>query len=197
MKLFPLAGWTVVAFPAVVVAQSGPVQDQFGHRPFVGDSPAARPLAAPGHAPRGGAQWRALGPFGGDVADVNISPTNPAIVLAGIAPSGSVGGTLYRSSDSGATWTAVPSLAGKSVYDVEFTAAGVVWVATALRSLMRSAANNSMKKKRIRDQQRTTRERSTIFSTPLTLGFLRFTRGSILVRFWPALRLASSLAPAA
>ena len=43
--------------------------------------------------------------FGGDVEDVAVSTVNADLVLAGIAPSGSSGGTLYHSSDGGATWT--------------------------------------------------------------------------------------------
>jgi hypothetical protein len=43
-------------------------------------------LAAPW---AGFAQWRALGPFGGDVQDVNISPVNSGVMLAGVAPGGS------------------------------------------------------------------------------------------------------------
>jgi photosystem II stability/assembly factor-like uncharacterized protein len=75
-------------------------------------------------------QWVPLGPYGGDVQDVASSPTNPSIVLAGIAPSGSTGGTLYRSTDGGATWTAAAQLAGVSVFDVEFDPAGVAYIGT-------------------------------------------------------------------
>src|SRR5262245_44758573 len=32
------------------------------------------------------ANWQALGPFGGDIDDVQVSPTNPSLVLAGLAP---------------------------------------------------------------------------------------------------------------
>ncbi len=54
--------------------------------------------------------WSSLGPPGGDVADAAVSTVDPNIVLAGIAPDGSVGGTLYRSSDGGNTWSEVPAL---------------------------------------------------------------------------------------
>ena len=74
--------------------------------------------------------WTLLGPPGGDIADVAASPTQPGVVLAGIAPGGSWGGTMYRSTDSGATWTPVPDFAGISVRDIEFAPDGTVYAAT-------------------------------------------------------------------
>jgi len=78
----------------------------------------------------GSGNWSPLGPPGGDVADVAASPTASGVVLAGIAPGGSWGGTLYRSTDSGATWAAVPDLAGISVHDIEYAPDGTVFAAT-------------------------------------------------------------------
>ncbi|MBX3365640.1 MAG: hypothetical protein KF866_12860 [Phycisphaeraceae bacterium] len=75
-------------------------------------------------------EWTPIGPFGGDVQDVNASPTDPMMVLAAIAPGGSVGGTLYRSTDGGSTWATVPALAGRSVYDIEFDPFGVAYIGT-------------------------------------------------------------------
>ena len=102
-----------------------------------GDFAGRRALThyAPTHvraAPRGGtlADWHALGPFGGDVTDVASSPTVPTVVLAGIAPGGGGGGTLYRSTDSAAHWTPVAALAFRSVYDIEFNAVGGAFIAT-------------------------------------------------------------------
>ncbi|HET6546030.1 MAG TPA: hypothetical protein VFG55_04705, partial [Rhodanobacteraceae bacterium] len=95
---------------------------------------APRPaLAAPAAAVRGGvtSDWTALGPPGGDVADVAASPTDPDIVLAGIAPGTGAPGTLYRSTDGADNWTAVADLAGVSVYDIEFAADGTAYAATA------------------------------------------------------------------
>ena len=77
-----------------------------------------------------GAGWMALGPFGGDVDDVAASPTNANVVLAGIAPSGSSGGTLYRSTDAGAMWVEVVALSGVSVHDIEFDPAGNAYLGT-------------------------------------------------------------------
>src|SRR5688572_25316167 len=67
-----------------------------------------------------GASWAALGPFGGDVFDVARSPVSPNIMLAGIAPGGSSGGALFRSTDGGANWTIVTGQTTTSVYDIEF-----------------------------------------------------------------------------
>jgi photosystem II stability/assembly factor-like uncharacterized protein len=88
------------------------------------------PSPAAPSAPLFGTGFAALGPFGGDVADVAPSPTSPSIVLAGIAPSGGTGGTLYRSTDAGATWTQVAALAGVSVYDIEFSSTGTAYIGT-------------------------------------------------------------------
>ena len=74
--------------------------------------------------------WTLLGPPGGDIADVAASPTQPGVVLAGIAPGGSWGGTMYRSTNSGASWAPVPDLAGITVHDIEFAPDGTVYAAT-------------------------------------------------------------------
>jgi hypothetical protein len=81
-------------------------------------------------SPGGAAAWSSLGPPGGDVADVSASPTATGVVLAGVAPGGSWGGTMYRSTDDGTTWTPVPDLAGISVHDIEFAPDGTAWAAT-------------------------------------------------------------------
>jgi photosystem II stability/assembly factor-like uncharacterized protein len=133
MKRSTIALMAMAFAPAAAFAQKdpGPISDANGYRPI--GAPSARPAQAPTNpTPRGPSAWEALGPFGGDVADVNVSPTSPNIVLAGLAPSGSVGGSLYRSTDSGATWTqvAVSPSTNLSVYDIEFTPTGEVWVAT-------------------------------------------------------------------
>ncbi|MEW6071346.1 MAG: hypothetical protein AB1726_01965 [Planctomycetota bacterium] len=81
-------------------------------------------------AARVGAGWEARGPFGGDVDDVNVSSASSSIVLAGIAPSGSIGGTLYRSTDAAASWMEVAALSGTSVHDIEFDPAGKAYLGT-------------------------------------------------------------------
>ena len=76
------------------------------------------------------ADWQALGPFGGDAQDVAMSPADANIVLAGIAPNGSSGGTLFRSTDGGASWTEVAAISGNSVFDIEFTPTGIAYIGT-------------------------------------------------------------------
>jgi hypothetical protein len=101
------------------------------------DSRGARAYATgfAAHAARaqggtGTGDWGLLGPPGGDVTDVAASPTAAGVVLAGVAPGGTFGGTMYRSTDDGATWTPVSDLANISVHDIEFAADGTVWAAT-------------------------------------------------------------------
>ena len=105
------------------------VTDEQGRR-------AALPVAA-ADAGRGGGvalgldpDWTALGPFGGDVEAVAASPADASIVLAGLAPAGSIGGAMYRSTDAGSTWSIVPSLDGVSVYDIAYAPDGTVYAAT-------------------------------------------------------------------
>lgn len=73
--------------------------------------------------------WTFLGPYGGDVEDIAASPTVPSIVIAGIAASAG-GGTAYRSTNGGATWTALSQFNGFGVYDVEFALNGDVFLGT-------------------------------------------------------------------
>ncbi len=87
--------------------------------------------ASAAHRATGGTgSWGLLGPPGGDVADVAASPTAAGVVLAGVAPGGSFGGTMYRSTDAGANWAPVSDLANVSVHDIEFAPDGTAWAAT-------------------------------------------------------------------
>src|SRR5256714_10278857 len=80
--------------------------------------------------PTGNGDWFSLGPPGGDVFDAAVSTADPAIALAGIAPDGSLGGTLYRSADAGNTWSDVLPLSGISVFDIEFAPDGAAYIGT-------------------------------------------------------------------
>ncbi len=94
-------------------------------------APRAGTLDAPAPAEQaGGAGWAAIGPFGGDAQDVAVSTVDASIVLAGIAPSSGSGGALYRSTDSGSTWSIVADLSGVNVYDIEFATDGTVYIST-------------------------------------------------------------------
>jgi len=64
------------------------------------------------------------------VFDAAVSTVAPGVVLAGIAPDGSFGGTLYRSSDGGDTWSEVLALRGTSVFDIEFAPTGAAYIGT-------------------------------------------------------------------
>src|SRR5437764_9797023 len=83
-----------------------------------------------GERPVGASAWTSLGPPGGDVSDAAASTVDANIVLAGLAPGGSFGGTLYRSSDGGNTWSEVLALDGISVFDIEFASAGTAYLGT-------------------------------------------------------------------
>src|SRR5262249_22311309 len=87
-------------------SNSGPARrlDEQGNRPRGTAFVPLHPHKTHTVRPAGSGAWSSLGPPGGDVFDAAVSTTNPDIVLAGLAPDGSVGGTLYRSSDGGNTW---------------------------------------------------------------------------------------------
>jgi hypothetical protein len=93
--------------------------------------PIARSVLAPLPGPQGStpANWTALGPPGADVAVVAASPDTPGLVFAGVAPGGQWGGSLYQSTDDGATWSQVPALVGESVFDIQFAPGGKIYLA--------------------------------------------------------------------
>jgi len=119
---------TYAAHPAgaAALAAATATSDEYGRRVAAPGTFSATPV----HPAGGGSQWTSLGPAGGDAADVAASPTAPAVVLAGIAPNGSYGGTLYRSADSGASWSEVTDLAGLSVFHIAFAGNGTAYAAT-------------------------------------------------------------------
>lgn len=123
-----------VAVPAANANQwldaSGVPMDAHGYRADAGAVAATGAATTPGKATATAAQWSSLGPPGGDIYDIAASTVDPNVVLAGFAPGGSSGGGLYRSSDGGATWSEVATVRGKSVFAIEFTAAGTVYIGT-------------------------------------------------------------------
>ncbi|MFG0326962.1 MAG: GC-type dockerin domain-anchored protein [Phycisphaerales bacterium JB037] len=131
MRLIALS--TAVVVVAVPALADGPVEirtDDHGHRAVaVLGYDAGKLGSQPGDA---GARmtWSALGPFGGDVEKVAASPTASGTLLAGIAPASGTGGTMYRSTDGGASWTQIASFAGRSVYDIEFASSGTAYAGT-------------------------------------------------------------------
>lgn len=115
-----------------VASNPGPAHllDEQGNRPQ-GISFLARPSRnARAIRPTGNGNWFSLGPPGGDVFDAAVSTVVPSVVLAGIAPDGSFGGTLYRSSDDGDTWSEVLALRGTSIFDIEFAPTGTAYIGT-------------------------------------------------------------------
>jgi hypothetical protein len=76
-----------------------------------------------------GESWKGLGPFGGDVAAVAMSPTTPNVVLAGLEPA-LTQGTMFRSADGGASWGEVNVFAGLDVKVLEFANDGTAFAGT-------------------------------------------------------------------
>jgi len=104
--------------------------DQKGNRASVTKPGVPLRVKHRARMPVGSGAWISLGPPGGDVFDAAASTLDPNIVLAGLAPGGSFGGTLYRSSDGGNTWSEMQSLDGVSVFDIEFAPDGTAYLAT-------------------------------------------------------------------
>jgi len=103
-------------------------QDEFGQRDAV-----VRPRSFDVQVPPQSAlvaNWQALGPFGGDIDDVQVSPIDPNIVLAGLAPSSGGGGGMYRSTNGGASWSTVATLEGTLVHDIAFAPDGTAYAGT-------------------------------------------------------------------
>src|SRR5436190_14666073 len=104
--------------------------DEQGNRPERMSVLPLHPRRTRAIRPTGNGDWFSLGPPGGDVFDAAVSTADPAIALAGIAPDGSFGGTLYRSADAANTWSEVLPLNGISVFDIEFAPDGAAYIGT-------------------------------------------------------------------
>src|SRR6478672_1108790 len=113
-------------------SNSGPARrlDEQGNRPVATLFVPLNPRKPRPVRPAGNGAWSSLGPPGGDVFDAAVSTVAPGVVLAGTAPDGSFGGTLYRSSDGGDTWSEVLALRGTSVFDIEFAPSGAAYIGT-------------------------------------------------------------------
>jgi photosystem II stability/assembly factor-like uncharacterized protein len=115
-----------------VASNPGPAHrlDEQGNRPGGMSFLPLPPRNTHAIRPTGNGNWFSLGPPGGDVFDAAASTVDANIVLAGLAPGGSFGGTLYRSTDAGNTWSEVLPLAGTSVFDIEFAPDGATYIGT-------------------------------------------------------------------
>jgi hypothetical protein len=95
MKFFLRLTSLMLTVPSLVIAQERAQYDAQGYRPVGIQADGYRGGKPGGAARKDATAWRALGPFGGDVEDINISPTSQNVMLAGLAPGGSDGGQLY------------------------------------------------------------------------------------------------------
>lgn len=103
--------------------------------PIDGEAPLPEMESASAVADPATDRWLNLGPDGGAVLDVNASPLDPQLLLAGldtpITYSVRPSGAIYRSTDGGSTWS--PSLmlpiasASKAIHDIEFSPEGVAY----------------------------------------------------------------------
>jgi hypothetical protein len=130
----PLA---LIALASAVSIGPGPSQiirtDNLGQRALVAAPREQSQTSLTAESPEevGFSRWQALGPFGGDISSAAISPVDDRIVLAGLAPSGGLGGRMYRSTDGGATWNRVAAFAQTSVFDIAFTPNGIAFAGAA------------------------------------------------------------------
>lgn len=77
------------------------------------------------------ALWLQRSPVGGDIVDVAYSPVDRALMFAAhIDTTSGTSGTLYTSTDEGASWKVVPGIASLPVHDIEFAVDGTVFAAT-------------------------------------------------------------------
>ena len=115
-----------------VASNPGPAHrlDEQGNRPAGMFFVPLLPRNTRAIRPAGNGDWFSLGPPGGDVFDAAASTVDANLVLAGLAPGGSFGGTLYRSTDAGNTWSQVVPLNGTSVFDIEFAPDGSAYIGT-------------------------------------------------------------------
>ena len=127
---------TVIAALLVLLAVSPGARAQAGGSGSALDARGCRATAAaldqvsvPATSALVTSSWSALGPFGGDIQDVQVSPADSSLVLAALASSSGVGG-LMRSTDGGASWAPVASLANVACYCLAFAPDGTAYAGT-------------------------------------------------------------------
>lgn len=79
--------------------------------------------------------WTSIGPDGGNVQALAVSPALPDLILAGLQQ----GYGVYRSANRGRSWGAASNTLGRIVYDLAIDAPGKVFYAATARGLLKSA----------------------------------------------------------
>lgn len=126
---------TILAFLLAASSAIAPAQDivdEQGHYDLTRSDRLASPLAEPPAVSRRalGAEWSPLGPFGGTVRDVAVSPVDPDLAIAGHAVENRSNGRIYVSTDGGATWSPAPEV-DRAIHAIEFAADGTVYAGGA------------------------------------------------------------------
>ncbi|MBC7771750.1 MAG: hypothetical protein H7210_04575, partial [Pyrinomonadaceae bacterium] len=90
------------------------------------------PGGASNDGPEGGIRgddlpnWAPFGPSGADAESVTASPSVAGLVIVGVA-SAVGGGAIYRSTDSGSSWTLATGSGNRAVRAVEFSSGTSAW----------------------------------------------------------------------
>lgn len=85
----------------------------------------------------GSGKWRNIGPYGGSVTAIGLSPVDPDIILAGTDGFAEYGG-LFRSTDAGETWARASVLGDEAISSVVFTPDGTAFAGARSAGLWQS-----------------------------------------------------------